>query len=208
MRLTRSEACSIHSPVTRPPTVDIHAHFFPEGYLKLTAEEGERCGVRLSRSDPKGPVIEAGQVRTGPLRAAFSDLDLRLKEMNRQGVRIHALSLTLPMVYWADGELGLRLARIVNDALAQAHTAFPDRFVGLLTLPMQEPKLALEELDRAARLPGIRGVYLGTNVRGRELSDPDFFPVYERMETVKLPLLLHPLNVIGAQRLATLPRGG
>ncbi|MBI4608589.1 MAG: amidohydrolase [Candidatus Rokubacteria bacterium] len=188
--------------MTQPPSVDIHAHFFPEGYFKLIAEEGERFGARLSRTDPKGPVIEVGPVRTGPLRAAFTDLDLRLKEMNRQGVRVHALSLTLPMVYWADGDLGLRLARAVNDAMAQAHTAFPERFVGLATLPMQEPKLAVEEVERAARLPGIRGVYLGTNIRGRELSEPDFFPVYERIESLGLPLLLHPLNVIGAQRLA------
>ena len=184
------------------PSIDIHAHFFPEAYFKLIAEEGGRFGVRLSRGDPKGPVIEFGGVRTGPLRAPFSDLDLRRKEMDRQGVRVHALSLTLPMVYWADGDLGLRLARAVNDALSQAHVAFPDRFVGLATLPMQEPKLAFQELDRAAKLPGIRGIYLGTNVAGRELSDPDFFPLYEQMDALRLPLFLHPLNVIGAQRLA------
>jgi aminocarboxymuconate-semialdehyde decarboxylase len=189
--------------VTKPPAVDIHAHFFPDAYLKLIAEEGARFGVRLNRENPKGPAIEMGTARlTGPLRAAFSDIDLRRKEMDRQGVRVHALSLTVPMVYWADGDLGLRLARAVNDAMAQAHTAFPDRFVGLATLPMQEPRLALQELDRAARLPGIRGVYLGTNIRGRELSDPAFFPVYEQMEALKLPLLLHPIDVIGAQRLA------
>ena len=187
--------------MTTPPSIDIHAHFFPEAYLKLIAEEGGRFELRLSRSDPKGPVIQIGPLRVGPLRSAFSDLDVRRKEMDRQGVRVHALSLTYPMVYWADGDLGLRLARAMNDALAQAHTAFPDRFVGLATLPMQEPKLALEELDRVARLPGIRGTYLGTNIRGRELSDPDFFPLYERMEALRLPLFLHPIDVVGAQRL-------
>lgn len=187
--------------MTTPPSIDIHAHFFPEAYLKLIAEEGGRFELRLSRSDPKGPVIQIGPLRVGPLRSAFSDLDVRRKEMDRQGVRVHALSLTYPMVYWADGDLGLRLARAMNDALAQAHTAFPDRFVGLATLPMQEPKLALEELDRVARLPGIRGAYLGTNIRGRELSDPDFFPLYERMEALRLPLFLHPIDVVGAQRL-------
>jgi len=187
--------------VTTPPSIDIHAHFFPEAYLKLIAEEGGRFELRLSRSAPKAPVIQIGPLRVGPLRSAFSDLDVRRKEMDRQGVRVHALSLTYPMVYWADGDLGLRLARAMNDALAQAHTAFPDRFVGLATLPMQEPKLALEELDRVARLPGIRGAYLGTNIRGRELSDPDFFPLYERMEALRLPLFLHPIDVVGAQRL-------
>ncbi|MFQ5968089.1 MAG: amidohydrolase family protein [Acidimicrobiia bacterium] len=181
--------------------VDIHAHFFPEAYLKLIAEDGGRCGARLSRSDPKGPVIELGALRSGPLRAAFSDLDLRRREMDRQKVGVHALSLTLPMVYWADGELGLRLARAFNNALGEAHTAFPDRFVGLATLPMQEPRLALEELERARALPGIRGVYLGTNIWGRELSDLDFFPVYERMAALGLPLFLHPVTVVGAEHL-------
>jgi len=188
--------------VARALAVDIHAHVYPEPYLALIDKEGERFGVRLNRDNPRGPVIHARGAPTAPLKPQFYDLELRRKEMNRQGVRVHALSLTTPMVYWADGDLGLRLARAVNDAMAQAHTAFPDRFVGLATLPMQEPKLALDELDRAARLPGIRGVYLGTNVLGRELSDPDFLPVYERMDALRLPLFLHPVVVIGAERLA------
>jgi aminocarboxymuconate-semialdehyde decarboxylase len=121
--------------------------------------------------------------------------------MDRQGVRLHALSLTAPMVYWAEPEFGARLARAFNDAVAAAHRAYPERFVGLLTLPLQEPKLALEELDRGAQLPGVAGVYLGTNVRGRELSTPDYFPLYARMEALKLPLLLHPLDVLGGPRL-------
>ncbi len=188
--------------MTRPPAVDIHAHFFPEGYLKLIAEEGERFGIRFSTSDPRGPVIEIGSLRVGPLEPGYTDLDARKRDMDRQRIHIHALSLTVPMVYWADPKLGLRLARAVNDAMSQAHTAFPDRFVGLATLPMQEPKFALEEVDRAARLPGIRGVYLGTNIRGRELSDPGFFPLYQRLEALRLPLFLHPIDVLGAQRLA------
>jgi aminocarboxymuconate-semialdehyde decarboxylase len=185
------------------PAIDIHAHYFPEPYLKLIEQEGAAFNVRLSREDPRGPVIQMGPVvKIGPLRRAFIDLDLRRKEMNRQGVQVHALSLTLPMVYWADGDLGVRLARATNDALAEAHTAFPDRFVGLATLPMQEPARAVLELNRAARLPGLRGIYLGTNVGGRELSDEGFFSIYARAQELGWPILLHPLNVIGAQRLA------
>jgi aminocarboxymuconate-semialdehyde decarboxylase len=188
--------------MTAPPTVDIHAHYFPEPYLRVIETEGEAFGVRLNRSDPKAPAIQVGPILGGPLRSAFYDLDLRRKEMDRQHVQVHALSLTHPMVYWADSDLGLRLARIVNDALAQAHSAFPDRFVGLATLPLQDPPRAIEELERAARLPAIRGVYLGTNVNGRELSHTDFFPLWERINALGLPVFLHPLNVIGAQRLA------
>ncbi len=188
--------------MTSEPVVDIHAHYFPEAYLRTIETEGSAFGVTLVRSDPAGPAIKIGPILGGPLRPAFSDLNLRLKEMDRQGVQVHALSLTHPMVYWADAELGLRLARLVNDAMAEAHTAFPRRFVGLATLPLQDPPAALRELDRAAALPGIRGVYLGTNVNGRDLSDPEFLPVWERIHAFKLPVFLHPLSVIGAQRLA------
>jgi aminocarboxymuconate-semialdehyde decarboxylase len=83
----------------------------------------------------------------------------------------------------------------------EAHTAYPLRFVGLATLPMQDPNAAVIELDRVREMRGIRGIYLGTNVNGRELSDPAYFPIYERCQAAKLPILLHPLNVIGANRL-------
>jgi len=184
------------------PTVDIHAHFFPEAYLRAVELRGQAFGISLDRSDPTGPAIRVGHALGGHLRREFFDLEARLKEMNRTGVEVHALSLTFPMVYWADPELGVQLARVVNDAMAQAHTAHPDRFVGLATLPMQDPERAVEEVDRAARLPGIRGIYLGTNVNGRELDDPSFTPIFERAHDIGLPVFLHPLNVVGAERLA------
>jgi len=101
------------------------------------------------------------------------------------------------MTYFAKGEFGRRLAHAFNEGLAEAHTAFPDRFVGCATLPMQEPPAAVSELERAARLPGVRAVYMGTNVAGRDLSDPAFTPVFERCQEFELPVFLHPLTVIG-----------
>lgn len=196
-----SQARSRRSAAKGPAAIDIHAHYFPEVYLRAIETHGERFGITLDRSDPAGPAIKIGAMLGGHLRREFYDLPARLKEMNRAGVQLHALSLTFPMVYWADAELGVRLARAVNDGMSAAHRAYPDRFVGLATLPMQDPKRSVEELDRAARLPGIRGVYLGTNVNGRELDDPAFLPVWERIDAVELPVFLHPLNVIGANRL-------
>jgi aminocarboxymuconate-semialdehyde decarboxylase len=184
------------------PGVDIHAHFFAEEYLRVIEKEGPAHGVALNRSNPAGPAIQIGPILGGPLRSTFWDLEARIKEMNRTRVRVHALSLTFPMVYWAPPDLAVHLARVTNDAMSQAHVAFPDRYVGLATLPMQDPPRAVAELDRAARLPGIRGVYLGTNVKGKELADPDFLPVWERIDALRLPVFLHPLNVVGAQRLA------
>ena len=56
------------------------------------------------------------------------------------------------------------------------------------------------EIERAAKLPGIRGYYIATQVLGKNLSDEAFLPVYERIESTGLPLFLHPVEVIGAER--------
>lgn len=182
--------------MTRPLTIDTHAHYFPESYLKLIADHGKRCGATVA-TDPAGArFIQVGLLlRTGPITSEFYDLDDRLKTMDKIGVGMHALSLTQPMVYWADDELGLRLCVAFNDAASEAHRKHPDRFIGFACLPLQNPNLALEELERVARLPGIRGIYMATAVRDRELSDRSFFPVYERIAELRLPIFLHPMMI-------------
>ena len=181
--------------------IDIHAHYYPATFLKLVAEEGAEFGASVSASNPRGPVIDVGLLHAGPLAGKFIDLDQRIAEMDAQGVRVQALSLTQPMVHWAGDGLSKKLAEAFNDALAEAHQAYPERLVGLATLPLQAPELALAELERLGGLPGIKGIYLATRIGERELSDPAFFPVYERIEDLGLPVFLHPLEVIGMERL-------
>jgi len=182
--------------MVRPRTIDTHAHFFPPSYIDLIEKHGSSCGTSVVR-DPHGTVfIQVGLLlRTGPVVPAFYDLDKRLAEMDREGVDVHVLSLTQPMVYWADDELGRDLCVAFNDAVSDAHRKHPQRIYGFATLPMQNPTLALEELERASRLPGIRGVYMATVVRDRDLSDRSFWPVYERCQALGLPIFLHPMMV-------------
>ncbi|MBI3456908.1 MAG: amidohydrolase [Candidatus Rokubacteria bacterium] len=185
--------------MAREPVVDIHAHFVPEGYLRLIETEGQAHGLHL-RAGPDGPFIMIGRVPIGPITSAYHDLDRRLQAMDAQGVTIHALSLMPPMVYWADAALGQRLARLVNDVMAEAVRAHPDRLVGLATLPLQAPEAAVVEVERAVTELGLRGVYLGTNVRGTDLDDPTLLPVFARIAALGVPVFLHPLNVLGGGR--------
>lgn len=176
-------------------TIDTHAHYFPESYIRLIAEQGRRCGASVA-TDGDATFIQVGLLlRTGPITSAFVDIHERLKLMDQMGVRMHALSLTQPMVYWADDDLALQLCVAFNDAISAAHRAHPDRLIGFACLPFQSPRLALEELERVAKLPGIRGIYMATAVRDRELSDRSFFPVYERIESLGLPIFLHPMMI-------------
>jgi len=182
------------------PAIDLHAHFFPQAYLKALAEEGPPPHFPLDMSNPDAPTVARGSYRL-TLDRSYWDVEARVKRMDAAGVTVHALSLTSPMVHWAGPERGARLARLYNDAVEEAHTTFPGRFVGCAALPVQDPTLALAELNRVAGRRSIRGVYLPTNTGAGELSDKKLFPIYQRCEALGLPLLLHPATVIGAQRL-------
>ena len=185
--------------MSRP--VDVHAHWYPRRFLDLLAAHGPAHGLEWREIEGKGPQFKVGPLVTGPTGPNFIDLDARLAAMDAQGVAVHALSLTQPMVYWAGRTLGERLAAVFNEELARAHERARERLVGLACLPMHEPDLAVRELERAAGLPGVRGFYMATRVLERELSDEVFFPVYERIEALGMPIFLHPVFVIGAERL-------
>jgi len=183
-------------------TVDIHCHYFPEAYLNIFNEDGKRFNAEYRMTEqgffyrtPISPNI------AGPMATKFVDLKQRIADMDQQGVAVHALSLTAPMVYWGDAELDHKLAAAWNDAASAAHQAYPTRLVGFCTLPMLYPDRAIEELNRASKLPGIRGVYVGTNVSGKDLSDPLFEPIWTRIEELDLPMFLHPLQGVGGERL-------
>ena len=182
--------------------IDIHAHFFPQAFIDLMESEGGADGGGVDRSDPRGPRVGVGGRLSAPLEPRFHDLSARLASMDATGVDIQALSLTTPMVYWAAPELGRKLSAAFNDGCAEYHTAHPERFLGLAMLPMQSPEHAIRELERAATLPGMRGVYMATQVEGKELSDPDFYPFYERIEAMGWTIFLHPVKVVDPQRLA------
>lgn len=181
--------------------IDIHAHYYPRAFLDLIAANAAACGIEYREVEGKGPQFKIGYLATGPVGPRFTDDDARLEAMQAQHVAVHLLSLSQPMVYWAGRDLAQRLTETYNDAIAQAHERHPQRLFGLATLPMHEPDLAVREAERAARLPGVRGYYMATHVRERDLSDPALFPVYECIEALGLPVFLHPVEVIGHQRL-------
>ena len=185
------------------PTVDIHAHFYPQAMLDVLVGRGYARGTTYASAAPEA-LLNAGARRYALHDAAFTDLALRLQRMDAQRVAVHALSLPPPDVFAHEPVLHEQLCRAFNDAASAAHVQHPARLVVLASLPVHTPAAAAAELARARKLPGVRGVCLGTRFVERELSDPEFFPVWEKIAAARLPVFLHyaPLMVIGTpQRL-------
>jgi aminocarboxymuconate-semialdehyde decarboxylase len=180
-------------------SVDIHAHFWPQAYIDIVKAEGSRFNAAADVTD-KGFSIES-PLGSNVADASIVDLKQRIARMDQQGVAAQVLSLTAPMVYWADADLNHRLAMAFNDSASAAHESYPGRIKFVATLPMLDPDRAVDELNRAASLPGMCGVGMGTNINDKDLDDPMFEPVYARIEALGLPVVLHPIKTLASPRL-------
>jgi aminocarboxymuconate-semialdehyde decarboxylase len=183
------------------PVIDTHAHWFPEEWTRLIERDGARHGGASIVRKGNHVGFSAGALKNG-WTIDFVDLDLRLAKMDELGVDVHVLSLTTPMVYFAPPDFGLALSQVYNDEVSAAHLRHPDRLLGMAIVPMQAPELALKELERAAKLPGMRGLYLATHVNGLNLDEKAFFPIYAKCEELGWPIFLHPNCPFGAERLS------
>ena len=116
----------------------------------------------------------------------------RLDAMNQAGIDAAVLSLTTPGVQNLDAEVAVDLARSCNDHLAAAVHTTPERFQGFATLPTPSPDRAAKELVRCIRELGLHGAMLYGRTRDRNLSEQEFWPIFEAAEALRVPLYLHP----------------
>jgi aminocarboxymuconate-semialdehyde decarboxylase len=182
--------------------IDLHAHWFPQAWIDLLQQEGEANGARMGRNAKGYATIELpGVALVSSFPTDMIDLGVLMKKMDEARVDVRTLSLTNPMVYWAVPAFGLKLSQAYNDACAAAHREYRERFLGAIMLPLQAPDLAVRELERAAKLPGMRAVYMAMHVGGKNIDDKPLWPVYERCEALGLPLCLHPVNPLGIDRM-------
>ena len=136
---------------------------------------------------------EGGSRFGDPLK---TDPAAMIKDMDDAGIDIDVISQTNPHVLWAPPAFGLKLAQAINDGTSRLHREYPKRFLGAITLPLQDVKLSLQELERARKLPGMPAVNIIENVRGKNLGDESFWPIWERCEQLGLPLFLKNVDTI------------
>ena len=186
----------------RSLTVDIHCHVHTpaaDELVKPVADPMRDSLVRFANQATR----EVGRKQAETIRTKLTSVAQRLKDMDRAGIDIQAIS-TAPgqYYYWTEPELGREVARTINDNLAQIVADNPDRFVGLCTVPLQAPELAVAELERAVRELGMRGVEICTDVGGEELSGQRFRPFFAKAEELGVLIFMHPSGYTGGERLS------
>src|SRR6266850_903277 len=174
-------------------SIDIHAHLMPQSLWK-TVDAGQAWhGFRLEPGRGLGAVVRADKrvgVQTPKLRFTPEE---RLKDMDEQGVDVQVVSIHTPLFsYDVDSAQGQQLAREVNDEIAAMTRQWPKRFAGLATLPVQDVGAAVDELDRAVHVLGLKGAELDTVVNTLNWDEPHFLPLFKAAEAMGAVLFFHP----------------
>jgi aminocarboxymuconate-semialdehyde decarboxylase len=172
------------------PVIDVHSHMLCQEWLDVLKTRGGpdmTCGPTASGATW---VFRDGVPFMRPIPAMF-DYQGRIAAMNKAGVRMAILSLTGPNVYWGDEAASTHASRVMNASFAQAQKEHPSRLRWMASLPFEHPTKALEELARSID-EGAVGVMVLSNIRGRQLVDPLFAPVWEEIDRRALPVFLHP----------------
>ena len=163
--------------------LDIYTHLFPMAYFEKIQEL----------------VVNKGPIKRWLNLPMLWNVDERRRMIDGFGDYQQVLSNSMPPIEVVGGpEISPELARISNDGFAELCQKYPDQFPTFIaSLPMNNTKAAVAEIDRAVTQLGARGVQIFSNVNDRPLDEPDFFPIFERMAHHDLPVWLHPVR--GAQ---------
>jgi aminocarboxymuconate-semialdehyde decarboxylase len=173
--------------------IDVHAHYYPPAYLEVL----ERAYARPATAYEEGVrrVLD-GKIRPTPSMYQIAE---RLPLMDRAGVDMQVLSVSIPQAYHVDRPTAVALAQAGNDGTAEVCRQYPSRFKGYASLPLPHVDAALAELARAIDQLGLHGIVLGGNVLREPLDKPAFEPVFDEINRRNLAVFIHPLMPCGLE---------
>ena len=182
--------------------IDVHTHILPPRWPDLRERYGYGGWVQLERQGSGCAHMTLDGSFFRAVDPNCWDNEIRIRECDEHGVGVQVLS-TVPIMfsYWAKPQDTLDLSRILNDHIAGAVATHPSRFIGLGTLPMQAPDLAVPELERWVRELGLAGVEIGTHVNGMNLDHPSVYPVLEAAAELGAAVFVHPWEMLGRERM-------
>jgi len=178
--------------------IDIHTHIMPADIPRWADKFGYSGFIHLEHTCNTCARMMIDDRFFREVEANCWDPEVRIKECDAHGVHMQVLS-TIPVLfhYWAKPSDAYDTSRFFNDHIAGVVNDFPERFLGLGTLPMQDTDMSVRELQRCMGELGMKGVQIGSNVNQKNLNDPSFFPVYEEAEKLGAAIFVHPWDMMG-----------
>lgn len=183
------------------PTIDIHAHIVIPEAAKIAQPHIDASRIPLGYfSDAASKEINDIQVKD--ISEVMTTIDRRLFDLDKMGIDIQVVAPAPGQCYYyVDPKIAEHAHRVANDGVAEFCARKPDRFLGLGGVTLQEPELAVKELDYVMTDLKLKGVQILTNVDGQELSDPKFRPFFARAEQLGAFIMLHPNGFTQGERL-------
>ncbi|MCS6928715.1 MAG: amidohydrolase [Saprospiraceae bacterium] len=181
--------------------IDMHTHILPEKLPNFAQKYGYGEFIHLEHHRPGYARMMKGNTFFREIERNCWDPRLRIEEYLRHNTTVQVVC-TIPVMfsYWAKPADCLDLSRFLNDHLAAIAEEYPNHYIPLGTIPMQDADLAIKELQRLKEL-GFPGVQIGSNVNQRNLSEPEFFPIFQACEALNMAVLVHPWEMMGQEHM-------
>ena len=182
-------------------TIDIHTHILPENIPNFRKKFGYGGFIHLDHHCPGCARMMMDDKFFREVEDNCWSAEKRMEECNHQHVDVQVLS-TVPVMfsYWATPKDTLTLSKFLNDHIAEIVERYPTRFVGLGTVPMQDPKLAIKELERCMKI-GLSGIQIGSHINDWNLSEPALFPVFEAAAELGAAIFVHPWDMMAKDKM-------
>lgn len=121
-----------------------------------------------------------------------NDLPTRLKDMDTEGIETSVLFPTSSFAVnsFVERDYAVAYARAYNDFVAEFCKQSP-RLKAVALVPLQDPKAAVAEANRAVTKLGLASIAVATQGMKEHLGSQTFWPLYEEMERLNVPLCVH-----------------
>jgi aminocarboxymuconate-semialdehyde decarboxylase len=177
--------------------IDMHTHIIPKHLPDWTKKFGYGDFIFLNHNENKTADMMQGGQFFRRIEENCWDENIRINDYEKYNTQVQVVC-TIPVMFAYNAKTNdcEEMSQFLNDHIADLVVRYPKNYIGLATIPMQDPEAAIKELERAKQI-GHVGIQIGSNINDENLGDPKFFPIFEACERLGMAIMVHPWQMMG-----------